>query len=79
MFYNDGKKFMPTYFNAFDITEWFDLNSNSKYVFEILSIKEFLVNFSICLCILFMALKTLVFFNRLILINSQVSSFSIAF
>ena len=68
--------------------ELFDLNSNLNNLFESSSIKDFLVdssvnflvNFLICLCISFMALKILkVFASGLILINSQVSYFSNAF
>ena len=46
----------------------------------VLPIKDFLVDFLICVCISFMALKTQNFFlSGLILINAQPSSFSIAF
>ena len=79
-FYSNGKIFLTTYFKALDFNEWSDLNSNSKNLFEILSLNNFLVDFSVCLSILFMALKILKFCSsELILINSQPSSFSIAF
>ena len=76
IFYNVGSVFLTTLFNAVVIIEWFDLNFNSNSLFQILSIKEFLM----CLCILSISLKMLKSFSSgLILINTQLSSFSNAF
>ena len=41
MFYNDTN----ANFKDFDFLEWFDLNSDSSSLLEILSIKAFLVDF----------------------------------
>ena len=72
--------FLKTHFRHFDFIEWFDLNSNSSNLFERSSISDFLVDFLMCLCILFISLKMLKFFSSgLILINAQLSSFSSAF
>ena len=80
MFYNDDKFFLTIYFNAFDIIELYFLNTIFNKAFKILSIKDFLVDFLMHQCILFMALKILIFCSSgLILITSQPSSFSIAF
>ena len=58
----------------------FVLNSSSNSLLEILSIKDVLVDFLIYQCISFMAIKMLKFLlSGLILINTQRSSFSIAF
>ena len=59
-------------------------NTNFNSLFEGLSIRDFFVhsldNFLMCLCISFKALKILKFsLSELILINSQLSSFFIAF
>ena len=65
MFYIDSNTFLITLFlfttlNEFVITEWFSLNSSSNSIFEILVIKDFLVDL-ICLRVSFMALKMLKF------------------
>ena len=65
MFYIDSNTFSITLFlfttlNEFVITEWFSLNSSSNSIFEILVIKDFLVDL-ICLRVSFMALKMLKF------------------
>ena len=65
MFYIDSNTFLITPFlfttlNEFVITEWFTLNSSSNSIFEILVIKDFLVDL-ICLHVSFMALKMLKF------------------
>ena len=80
MFYSDGNTFLTTLFNDFVVIEWFDVNSSSTSLFEILSIKKFLADFFISLCISFIALKMLKFsYSALILINTKLrSSFSIA-
>ena len=58
------------------IIEWFGSNSSSNSLFEILSIKEFLVDFLMCVCITFMALKILkLSLSGLFLINTQESFF----
>ena len=49
MFYDNGNTFLTTLFNTFAIIKWFDLNSSSNSLFEILSIKDFLVDFLMCL------------------------------
>ena len=60
--------------------ELFDLNFNVNNLFESSLLKDFLVDFLMCLCISFIALKILKSFSSaLILINSQLSSFSNAF
>ena len=41
MFYNVGSIFLTTRLKHFDFIEWFDLNSSSNSLFEILSIKDF--------------------------------------
>ena len=80
MFYNDDNFFLAIYFNVFDIIKLYFLNTIINKAFEILSIKDFLVDFLMHLCILFTALKILKFCSLgLILINSRPSSFSIAF
>ena len=87
-FYNVGNIFLTTYFKHFLFMGLFDLNSNPNNLFESTSIKDslvdssvnFLVDLVMCLCISFIALKILKFSSSgLILINSQPSSFSIAF
>ena len=71
-----GKYFLATLFNAIVIIEWFDSNSNSNSLFQILSVKDFLMY----LCILLISLKMLKYFSSgLILINTQLSSFSNVF
>ena len=58
----------------------FDLNFNPNNLFEILSIKDCLDDFLICLRISFMALKMLkLLSSELILINSEQSRSSMAF
>ena len=80
MFYNDSNTFLATVSNTFVIIELFDLNLSSNILFEIFSTQDFLVDFLMCLCISFMALKVLKFSSSgLILINTLPSSFSIAF
>ena len=88
MFYHDGNIFFTINFKHFDFMELFSSNSNSNTRLEILSIKDFLVDFSVnflvdlivCLYILFMALNLLKFSSsKLILINLQSSSSSISF
>ena len=75
-----GKCFLTTLFNAFVIMEWFDLNFNFNSLFQILSIKYFLDDFLMCLCILFISLKMLKYFSSgLILLNTKLSSLSNAF
>ena len=59
MFYNDGNIFLTTYFKALDFIELFDLKFNSNSRFEILSIKEFLDDCLMYLCISLMVLKIL--------------------
>ena len=72
--------FLTTHFKHFDFIEWFDLNSNFSNLFETSSIKDFLLNFLMSLYILFISLKMLkIFSSGLILINTQLSSFSSAF
>ena len=67
-------------FKHFVFIEWFDLNSTSSNLFERTSISNFLVDFLMCLCILFISLKMLKFSSSgLILINKQSSSFSSTF
>ena len=61
MFYNDKNTFSTTLFNGFVIIELFDLNSSYDSLFQILSIKDFLVIFLMFLYISFMALKMLKF------------------
>ena len=72
---------LATYFEHFVFMELFDLNSSLNNLFEGSSILvDFSVNFLICLCISFIVLKILRSFSSgLILINSQLSSFSIDF
>ena len=80
MFYNVGSIFLTTHFKHFDFIEWFDLNSSSNSLFEILPIKDFLDDFLMCLCILFISLKMLKYFSSgLILLNTKLSSLSNAF
>ena len=70
MFYNDANNFLTSLFNEFVIIEWFDLKSRSNSLFEILSVEDYLVDFLICLCVSFTALKMLKFSSSgLILIN----------
>ena len=77
MFYNVGSIFVTTFFSAYFIIRWFDLNSNSKSFFEILSIKDFLDDFLMYLFISLIGLKMLKSFSSgLILINTQLSSLS---
>ena len=80
--------FFTINFKHFDVMELFSSNSNSNIRLEILSIKDFLVDFSVkflldliaCRYILFMALNLLKFSSsKLILINLQSSSSSISF
>ena len=71
---------LTTYFKHFVFIELSFLNYNLNNLFERSSIKDFLVDSLMCLCISFMALKILKFSSSgLILINSQLSSFSNAF
>ena len=71
-----GKCFLTTLFNAFIIIEWFDLNSNFSNLFQILSMKDFLM----CLCILLVSLKMLKSFSSgLILISTELTSFLMLF
>ena len=88
LFYNLGSIFLTAYFKHFVFMELFDLNSNLNNLFEISSIKIFLVDSSVSFlfastikfCILLIAAKKSNFpLAGLILINSQSSSFSIAF
>ena len=44
MFYNDGNISLTINSKHFDFIGWFDLNSNFNSLFEVLSIKEFLVD-----------------------------------
>ena len=79
---------LTTYFKHFVFIELFDLNSNLNNLFESSSIKHFLVDTSVNVlvdlvmqfCVLPISTKILKFsLAGLILINSQPSSFSIAF
>ena len=71
---------MTIYFKAFAFMEWFDWNSSSNGLFEIFSTKNFLDDSFVCFCILFIALKiSKIYSSGLILVNTQQSSFSIAF
>ena len=88
LFYNLGNVFLTTYFKHFVFMELFDLNSNLNNLSEGSSIKGFLVDSSVRFlfastmnfCILPISTKTSKFsLSGLILINSQSSSFSIAF
>ena len=45
MLYTGGKIFLTINFKYFDFIERYDLNSSSNSLFEILSIKDFLVEF----------------------------------
>ena len=65
MLYNVGRIFITTLFNAFVIIEWFDLNSDSNSLFEILSIKDFLVDFLICLYFIYDSKNFKNFFIRI--------------
>ena len=69
MFYNDGNTFLTTFFNAFVIIEWFvdlnELNSSSNSLFEILSIKGFLVDFLMCLYFIYGFKNVNIFFVRI--------------
>ena len=47
MFYNDGNISLRTNFKHFDFIEWFDLNFNANSLLEILSINDFLVDYSV--------------------------------
>ena len=47
MFYNDGNIFLRTSFKHFDFIEWFGLNFNANSLLEILSINDFLVDYSV--------------------------------
>ena len=80
MHYMVGSIFLTIHFKPFDLIEWFDLYFNSSNLFEIPSINDFLVDFSMCLCILFISLEMLKFSSSgLILINTQSSSFFTVF
>ena len=71
IFCNLAKYFRQSIFNT--------LNSNYNNLFEISSISDFLADFLMCLCILFISWKMLKsFLSGLILINTQ-SMFSNAF
>ena len=59
LFHNGSNIFLTINFKHFDFIEWFDLNSSSNSLFEILRFNKFLVDFSICLFILFMNSKIL--------------------
>ena len=70
MFYTDGNTFLIINFKHFDFIELFDLSSSSNSFYEILSIKNFLVDFSMCLWNSFIVLEILKFsLLRSILIN----------
>ena len=59
--------FSTIHFRHFDFVEWFLTNSSSNNLFDILSIKDFLDDFLMCLCILLISLKMLsvfVFHNQ---------------
>ena len=87
--YNLGNIFLTTYFkHCFYGVMLFFLDPNLHNLFESLSLKYFLVDFSVdflidslmCLNISFLALKILKSFSSgLFLMNSQLSSFSNAF
>ena len=66
------KMFLSIHFKHFDFIALCFLNSNSSNLFEIQCINDFLVDFLMCLCILFISLKMLKSFSSgLILINTQ--------
>ena len=80
MFYIDGNILLTINLKHFYVIESFDLNFSSNSLFKILSIKDVLVDFLMCLCISFIAFLSLKLYSSgLILINSQASSFSIVF
>ena len=67
-------------FKHFDFITLFCLICNSNNLFERSSISDFLIDFLMCLCILFISLKMLESFSSgLILINTQLSSLCNAF
>ena len=80
MAYIMGRIFLRIHFKHFDFIEWFDLNSNSSNLFQTSSASDFLVDFLMLLCILFIFLEIFKFSSsRLILINTQSIFFSSAF
>ena len=76
----DGNILQTTYFKVLDFIEQFDSNFNSNSLFEIFSIKDFLVDFLLCLYISFIPFLSLKFCSsRLILVNSQSKVFLLLF
>ena len=84
VFYNVGSRCLTILYKHFDFIDWFDLNSNSNSLFEIMSINDFLVDSSvnflfdslIWLYILPVSVElSRSFSSELIIINSLSSSF----